>query len=53
MTDQSPEFQLEALRWAGYERVCTERASGACDDRLERVRVLGDVLHAGTHELTD
>lgn len=46
-TDQSPELQLEALRQAGCERVYTERASGARDDRPELARVLGDVLRAG------
>lgn len=46
-TDQSPELQLEALRRAGCERVYTERASGARDDRPELARVLGDVLRAG------
>ena len=46
-TDQSPELQLEALRQAGCERVHTERASGARDDRPELARVLGDVLRAG------
>ena len=46
-TDQSPELQLEALRRAGCERVFTERASGARDDRPELARVVGDVLRAG------
>ena len=46
-TDQSPELQLEALRRAGCERVYTECASGARDDRPELARVLGDVLRAG------
>ena len=46
-TDQSPELQLEALRQVGCERVYTERASGARDDRPELARVLGDVLRAG------
>lgn len=46
-TDQSSELQLEALRRAGCERVYTERASGARDDRPELARVLGDVLRAG------
>lgn len=46
-TDQSPELQLEALRQSGCERVYTEHASGARDDRPELARVLGDVLRAG------
>ncbi len=46
-TDQSPELQLEALRRAGCERVYTERASGARDDRPELARMLRDVLRAG------
>lgn len=46
-TDQSPELQLEALRRAGCERVYTEHASGARDDRPELARVLGDVLRPG------
>ena len=46
-TDQSPELQLEALRLAGCERVFTERASGARDDRPELARVVGDVLRSG------
>ena len=45
--DQSPGLQLEALRQAGCERVYTERASGARDDRPELARVLGDVLRSG------
>ena len=53
MMDQSRESQLEALRWAGCERACTERKSGACDDGLELARVLGDVIPVGTRELTD
>ena len=46
-TDQSPELQLEALRRAGCERVFTERASGARDDRPELARIVDDVLRAG------
>lgn len=46
-TDQSPGLQLEALRKAGCERVYTERASGARDDRPELAHVLGDVLRSG------
>ena len=45
--DQSPELQLDALRRAGCERIFTERASGARDDRPELARVLGDVLRQG------
>ena len=46
-TDQSPELQLEALRRAGCERVFTERASGARDDRPELARIVDDMLRAG------
>ena len=46
-TDQSPELQLEALRRAGCERVFTERASGARDDRPELARIVDDVLRSG------
>lgn len=46
-TDQSPELQLGASRRTGCERVYTERASGARDDRPELGRVLGGVLRAG------
>ena len=46
-TDQSPELQIEALRRAGCERIYTERASGAREDRPELARVLGDVLRPG------
>ena len=45
--DQSPELQLEALRRAGCEKIFTERASGARDDRPELARVLADVLRPG------
>ena len=37
----------------GCERAYTERASGVCDDRPELARVLGDLVRAGTRELTD
>lgn len=43
--DQSPE--LEALRRAGCEKVFTEKASGAKDDRSKLARILSDVLRAG------
>lgn len=46
-TDQNPELQLEALRRAGCEKLFTEKASGARDDRPELARVLNDVLRAG------
>lgn len=46
-SDQNPELQLDALRRAGCERVFTEKASGARDDRPELARILGDVLRAG------
>lgn len=46
-SDQNPELQLDALRRAGCDRVFTEKASGARDDRPELARVLGDVLRAG------
>ncbi len=42
--DYNPELQLEALRTAGCERLFTEKASGAKDDRPELARVLKDVL---------
>lgn len=45
--DQNPELQLEALRRAGCEKVFTEKASGARDDRPELARILEDVLRAG------
>lgn len=45
--DQDPELQLEALRCAGCEKVFTEKASGARDDRPELARILTDVLRAG------
>ena len=45
--DQSPELQLDALRRAGCEKVFTEKASGAKDDRPELARILADVLRAG------
>jgi DNA invertase Pin-like site-specific DNA recombinase len=41
------ELQLDALRRAGCERVFTEKASGARDDRPELARILEDVLRAG------
>src|SRR3546814_20546630 len=46
-SDQNPELQLDALRRAGCERVFTEKASGARDDRHEMARLLEDVLRAG------
>src|SRR3546814_14402390 len=46
-SDQNPELQLDALRRAGCERVFTEKASGARDDRPELARLLEDVLRAG------
>src|SRR3546814_10532796 len=46
-SDQNPERQLDALRRAGCERVFTEKASGARDDRPELARILEDVLRAG------
>ena len=45
--DQSPDLQLDALRRAGCERLFTETASGAKDDRPELKRLLADVLRAG------
>ncbi len=45
--DQNPELQLDALRRAGCEKIYTERASGAREDRPEFARVLADVLRAG------
>lgn len=46
-TDQNPELQLEALRRAGCEKLFTEKASGARDERPELARILDDVLRAG------
>lgn len=46
-SDQNPELQLEALRRAGCDKVFTEKASGARDDRPELARILADVLRAG------
>src|SRR3546814_8414795 len=46
-SDQNSELQLDALRRAGCERVFTEKASGARDDRPELARILEDVLRAG------
>src|SRR3546814_4591481 len=46
-SDQNPELQLDALRRAGCERVFTEKASGARDDRPVLARLLEDVLRAG------
>src|SRR3546814_20801636 len=46
-SDQNPELQLAALRRAGCERVFTEKASGARDDRPDLARILEDVLRAG------
>lgn len=45
--DQNPELQLDALRRAGCEKIFTERASGAREDRPELARVLADVLRSG------
>jgi DNA invertase Pin-like site-specific DNA recombinase len=45
--DQNPELQLDALRRAGCEKIYTERASGAREDRPEFTRVLADILRAG------
>src|SRR3546814_21183724 len=46
-SDQNPELQLGALRRAGCERVFTEKASGAREDRPVLARILEDVLRAG------
>lgn len=46
-SDQNPELQLEALKRAGCDRVYTEKASGARDDRPELARILDDMLRAG------
>ncbi|GFE77531.1 recombinase family protein [Novosphingobium sp. TCA1] len=46
-SDQNPELQLDALRRAGCDRLFTEKASGARDDRPELARILQDVLRAG------
>lgn len=46
-SDQNPELQLDALRRAGCDKVFTEKASGARDDRPELARILEDVLRAG------
>src|SRR3546814_2301818 len=51
-SDQNPELQLDALRRAGCERVFTEKASGARDDRPELARILEDVLRARSEEHT-
>lgn len=45
--DQNPDLQLEALRRAGCEKLFTETASGAKDDRPELSRLLADVLRPG------
>jgi DNA invertase Pin-like site-specific DNA recombinase len=45
--DQNPDLQLDALRRAGCEKIYTERASGAREDRPELARVLADVLRSG------
>ena len=47
-SDQNPELQLDALRRAGCDKVFTEKASGARDDRPELARILEDVLRAAT-----
>ena len=39
--DQNPDLQLDALKKAGYERVYTEKASGAQRDRPELKAALG------------
>src|SRR3546814_19793140 len=46
-SDQNPELQLDALRRAGCERVFTDKASGARDDRPALARILEDVPRAG------
>lgn len=46
-SDQNPELQLDALRRASCDKVFTEKASGARDDRPELARILEDVLRAG------
>lgn len=46
-SDQNPELQLDALRRAGCDKVFTEKASGARDDRPELARILGEVLRVG------
>lgn len=48
--DQSLDMQLDALKAAGCDRIYTEKASGAKDDRMELIRVMdtlrtGDVLY--------
>src|SRR3546814_16731342 len=50
-SDQNPELQLDALRRAGCERVLTDKASGARDDRPELARILDDVLRAGATQV--
>ncbi|GIM44725.1 DNA-invertase [Collibacillus ludicampi] len=44
--DQSLDMQLDALKEAGCDRIYTEKASGAKDDRQELERAL-DALRAG------
>jgi DNA invertase Pin-like site-specific DNA recombinase len=44
--DQSLDMQLDALNTAGCERIYTEKASGAKDDRIELERAL-DTLRSG------
>jgi DNA invertase Pin-like site-specific DNA recombinase len=44
--DQSLDLQLDALKAAGCERIYTEKASGAKDDRTELARAM-DALHPG------
>lgn len=45
-TDQSLDMQIDALRGAGCERIYTETACGARDDRPELARMM-DALRAG------
>lgn len=44
--DQSLDLQVDALKKAGCERIFTEKASGAKDDRIELQRAL-DMLREG------
>ncbi|NHN31143.1 recombinase family protein [Paenibacillus agricola] len=44
--DQSLDLQLDALQAAGCERIFTEKASGAKDDRIELMRAM-DTLRPG------
>lgn len=53
-TDQSLDMQIDALRKAGCERIYTETACGARDDRPElKARAASDVnVYTFTHSLT-